>query len=124
MFLAANHDVDLIVPVALGPKRLKERGYNQANLLASPCAIRLGVECNQRALRRIRETRSQVGLSIVQRQNNVSGAFIADSKEVGGKRVLLIDDVLTTGATLNACAEALKQAGAVQIFSLTLARAP
>ncbi|MEN8240689.1 MAG: phosphoribosyltransferase family protein [Chloroflexota bacterium] len=124
MFSTTTLDLDMIVPVPLGPKRLKERGYNQAYLLAEAYANRLAIECNQHALRRIRETRTQVGLSIVQRQQNVTGAFKAESKEVSGKRVLLIDDILTTGATLNACAVALKQAGADRVFSLTLAHAP
>jgi len=124
VFLTTTLDLDMIVPVPLGTKRLRERGYNQAYLLADACAKRLGVDCKPRVLRRIRETRTQVGLSIVQRQQNVSGAFKAESNEVSAKRVLLIDDILTTGATLNACAEALKQAGAEHVFSLTLARAP
>jgi ComF family protein len=124
VFLEANQQVDLIVPVPLGRKRQKERGYNQAYLLASACAGRIGIPCRRTALKRVRETKSQVGLSIEQRHQNVAGAFKAVQREVQEKNILLIDDVLTTGATLNSCAEALKQAGAKQIISLTLARAP
>ena len=122
-YLDSQVYVDLIVPVPLGSKRLKERGYNQAQLLAFACAGKLGIRCLPSAIKRVRETKTQVGLSISQRHENVAGAFRADPRLVSGKIILLIDDVLTTGATLNSCAEALKQAGAEKVISLTLARA-
>jgi ComF family protein len=124
IYTAAQVEVDLVVPVPLGRKRYQERGYNQAALLATAFSGRLGMRCLPAAVKRIKETKSQVGLNIEQRRENVANAFQADARLVSDKRILLIDDVLTTGATLNSCAEALKQAGAVQVITLTLARAP
>lgn len=115
-------DVDLIVPVPLGRKRKRERGYNQAILLAKPIAWSLGLPLRPGALQRIRETQAQVGLTKRQRVTNVRDAFSADEEIVRGKHVLVVDDVVTTGATLNACAKALKEAEAVKVFGLTLAR--
>jgi competence protein ComFC len=115
--------VDLVSPVPLSPGRMKERGYNQSGLLAQPLAMSLGICYDRRALKRVRETQSQVGLTAAERQINVNSAFWADAGKVQGKRVLVIDDVMTTGATLNACAQALKSAGAEKVYGLTLARA-
>jgi competence protein ComFC len=78
---------------------------------------------NKQSLRRVIDTQSQVGLDRHERSNNVSGAFFANSELVRGKNILLIDDVSTTGSTLEACASALKLAGANDIVGLTLARA-
>jgi ComF family protein len=124
VFQRAGEETDLVVPVPLGRKRQRERGFNQAAMLAAAFSGKLGIVYRPGAAKRIRETRSQVGLSVPQRRENVAGAFQADPKTISGKRVLLIDDVLTTGATLNACARALKDAGAAAVVALTLARAP
>lgn len=115
--------VDLVVPVPLGVARQAERGYNQSALLAKPLALGCGVPYHSRALRKTRDTSSQVGLSLEQRWNNVVGSFEADASYVEGKCVLVVDDVSTSGATLNACAQALTASGAVQVYALTLARA-
>lgn len=117
-----NWKPDFITAVPLGAARLKERGYNQARLLAYPMALALNIPTRFDAIQRTRETRSQVGLNRTQRRQNVQGAFQA-SPAVTGKTVLVIDDVTTTGATLQACAVALKTAGAAQVYALTLARA-
>lgn len=114
--------IDLVSPVPLGLARLKERGYNQAALLAKPIALALGLTYQPNALHRIRETRTQVGLALEQRRANVDGAFSSPSAIVAGKNILLIDDVTTSGATLEACAEALFESGADQVYALTLAR--
>jgi len=114
---------DLIVPVPLSTQRFQERGYNQAALLARPIAMALGLPYRPRALKRIRETRTQVGLSISQRRANMEGAFLADSALVAGKSVILVDDVMTTGATLNEAGKALKQASANWVVGLTMAKA-
>jgi ComF family protein len=124
IYTKAQIDVDLIVPVPLGKKRHQERGYNQAGLLASALSGRLAIRCLHAAAKRILETKTQVGLDIDQRRENVAGAFWADARLVSGKRILLVDDVLTTGATLNSCSQALKQAGAGDVIAMTLARAP
>ena len=115
--------IDLIIPVPLGRKRLQERGYNQAALLARPIALALALPYRPNALQRTRETRTQVGLNRMERWENVSGAFHADPKLARGKVILLVDDVTTSGATLNAAAQALALAGAEKVFALTLARA-
>lgn len=115
--------VDVVVPVPLGKARMKERGYNQVGLVAMPLASLRDWRYEPKALFRARETRSQVGLSAVERKENVSGAFRSDPAKVSGRTVLLMDDVATTGATLSACADALLQSGAKEVFSLTLARA-
>ncbi len=115
--------VDLIVPVALHPSRERERGYNQAMLLARQLGERLELPVAVRALTRIRATRPQVGLSLGERQRNVSGAFAADAALVAGKRILLVDDVCTTGATLLAAAAALLEGGASSVTAYCVARA-
>jgi len=115
--------VNIIVPVPLGVARRKERGYNQASLLAKPLALCFNIPYQEKALFRIRETESQVSLSREQRQQNVSEAFQAKSQLVRGKRVLVIDDVTTSGSTLDACADALLKADADRVYGLTLARA-
>ncbi len=115
--------VDLIVPVPLGKQRMSERGYNQVGLVAMPLAAILNLQYAPRAVVRSRETRTQVGLSISERKENVAGAFLADRNTVSGKKVLLLDDVATTGATISACASSLLEAGARSVHALTLARA-
>ena len=120
---AIGWDVDAVVPVPLGPARQKERGYNQAALLARPIALAMGWPYNPGSLRRNRETRSQVGLTMPERRANVDGAFTADKNFTAGKNILVVDDILTTGATLNACAQALVEADAQVVWGVTLARA-
>jgi len=116
-------DLNLVTPVPLGAARMKERGYNQAALLARPLALRLDLAYQPAALRRVRETQSQVNLNRAERVKNVAGAFQADHRLVSGKHVLVVDDVTTSGSTLDACAEALLCAGAKKVYGLTLARA-
>jgi ComF family protein len=114
---------EMVTPVPLSMYRFKERGYNQAALLAAPIAYGLGLPYCPKAVERTRETRSQVGLNVADRRANVSGAFYARRSEVQGKGVLLIDDVATSGSTLDDCARALLAAGAIKVYCLTLARA-
>lgn len=113
----------VVIPVPLSAERLAERGYNQAGLLARALAELARLPVRPAALRRVRHTRSQVGLSAAERQANVAGAFLAEPRDVRGAQILLIDDVCTTGATLAACAQALRAAGATEVWGLTLARA-
>ena len=115
--------IDMVIPVPLGIARFAQRGYNQASLLARPVAWGLRLDYLPQALQRVRETRSQVELSAKERKRNVSGAFRAERKHVEGHKILVIDDVATSGATIDACATALLEAGASQVFGLTLARA-
>lgn len=117
---AANwHGADMLVPVPLHSRKLRSRGYNQSEKLAKGAAQLLNVEMSG-CLSRLRETESQTRLGRADRWSNVSGAFTC-SVDVRGRRVLLIDDVMTTGATIHACAQALLDAGAGQVRGLTLA---
>ncbi len=116
-------DVNLVVPVPLSQQRLKERGYNQSGLLGRPFAYAIQKAYQPDVLQRTRDTCSQVGLSAFDRHQNVNGAFQARADKVNGKAVLVIDDVTTTGSTINACAQALYAAGASAVYGLTLARA-
>jgi competence protein ComFC len=116
-------DIDLLIPVPLGRKRLQERGYNQVALVARPLAYRTGILYLPRALWKARDTRSQVGLNISQRQKNVQNAYQADARSVARKSVLVMDDVSTTGSTISSCTEALLSAGAREVFGITIARA-
>lgn len=114
-----------IVPVPLHRRRLWGRRFNQSALLAHVIARQAGAVFKPELLRRIRSTRQQVGLSEAERRNNVSGAFQLDralSSELSGKTVILVDDVWTTGATLEACCKALRRGGACKIHILTFAR--
>jgi competence protein ComFC len=115
--------VDMVVPVPMGRQRMRERGYNQVSLFARPFSSLLDWRYSPKVLGRVRETRSQVGLSTMERKENISGAFRADPVLATGKTFLVIDDIVTSGATLAACSEALARAGAKSVHALTLARA-
>lgn len=115
--------IDMLVPVPLHMKRLRERGYNQSTLLAEHIALMQTIPLQPQAIHREIETRTQVGLDAQQRQQNVAGAFIADPSIVTRKTILLIDDVYTTGATMTACAQAALDAGATAVYGLTASKA-
>ena len=118
-----NWAVDLIVPVPLTPRRSKERGYNQAALLAYPIALSRQLPYRPKSLFKTREALSQVGLTFDQRVQNVRGVFEGNPELVKGKTVLVVDDVITSGATMNECASALLGVGARRVYGVTLARA-
>jgi ComF family protein len=118
-------DADLIVPVPLHRSRLWQRRFNQAVALAQVIAERSGIPCAPLLLSRVKRTRQQVGLTRAQRQQNLQGAFrVAEHlrPRLGGQRILLVDDVLTTGSTANAAARALLRAGAAKVDVLAFAR--
>jgi len=123
LFFDLGWRVDLMIPVPLGIARLRERGYNQATLFTRPLALRTGLPCEVKGLFRIRETQTQVGLSYDQRKENVKNAFQAHKDLVFNRRILVVDDVSTSNATLDSCGAALYDAGAERVYGLTLARA-
>jgi competence protein ComFC len=114
---------DLIVPVPLHPTRQRERGFNQADLLAKLLSARISIPCKP-VLERIRYTTTQTALDRTERMENLHNAFrLRKNTDVRGLRVLLIDDVLTTGSTLSECARVLKRAGATSVHAAMAARA-
>ena len=122
-------DSALVTPVPLHPSRRRERGFNQAELLARGLVKRLrkegsGLRFAAGCLQRVRATVPQVGLSVSARRENVRGVFcVGRPEDVRNRTVVVVDDVMTTGATLSACATALKRAGAGRVLALSLARA-
>lgn len=114
---------DLLVPMPLHPARLRERGFNQALELARPLARRLGVPLEAALCRRLRDTPAQANLDRAGRRRNVRGAFACDAR-LAGRHVAVVDDVLTSGATLDALARALKKAGVARVSAWVAARAP
>lgn len=115
---------DLIVPVPLHPKRLRWRGFNQSVLLARQVSHIYNIKLDSFALRRLRETPPQTQLNEDERRRNMRGAFAIDpERPITGKTILLVDDVYTSGATVNECSRTLKKHGAKAVYVLTLARA-
>ena len=120
--LCPKESFDFVSPVPLHSERLKERGFNQSELLAEYFCQAVGKVITKDLLQRVRPTLPQVLLPRQERAKNVRGAFAANREIVTGKSILLIDDISTTGATLKECAKILQKAGAEKVCVLTLAR--
>jgi ComF family protein len=115
---------ELVVPVPLHRKRLRQRGFNQSVLLAGALAKSWHLPMSRNNLRRTRWTEPQISLSVADRTKNVRGAFaVKDPTQIKGKRILLVDDVYTTGSTVTECAKVLKNIGAKEVYVATVARA-
>lgn len=118
-----KHSPHFIVPVPLHRSRLRQRGFNQAVLIGKTLSQQLSLPMQPDALVRTRQTQPQIDLSAAERRLNVKGAFsVREPDLIAGKRVLLLDDVMTTGSTMNECARELKNAGAELVIAATIAR--
>lgn len=114
---------ELLIPVPVAKRRLILRGYNQTTVLGQHLSRRLGIELDINAAKMVRQAKEQIGQTAAQRRRNLRGAFVIE-RNLSGQRVALIDDVMTTGATLDALAKAARKAGAAYIDAWALARAP
>lgn len=116
--------IDLLLPVPLHPRRLRERGFNQSLLLAKALSRRTGIPYRKRLLQKIKSTPPLMELRSGERERVIKGAFrIIKKEEIAGKSILLVDDVYTTGATVNECARVLLAGGAARVDVFTLAHA-
>jgi ComF family protein len=114
---------EALIPVPLHPRRLRERGYNQSSLLARHLGGSIDLPVIEGYLTRVKQAQPQVkAVNVEERRRNVTGAFVCRDERVSGKQVILVDDVCTSGATLESCAIALKSKGAKCVWGLTLAR--
>ena len=122
--LSQDYPVDVMIPVPLHIRRLRERGFNQALLLVKELNRRIGIPYEERVLKKIKDTPVQIALKKRERRKNLKGVFqVKDTETIKGKSVVLVDDVYTTGATVNECSRALLKAGAERVAVLTVARA-
>jgi ComF family protein len=113
---------DALLGVPLHPRRLRERGYNQSDLVAEELGKHIGLPVIEDCLVRVKQAQPQVkAVDVEERRRNVADAFVCRDESVSGKRIILIDDVCTSGATLESCAAALKNKGATSVWGLTLA---
>jgi ComF family protein len=114
---------EVMLYVPLHPRRLRDRGYNQSALLARELGRRIDLPVVEDCLIRVNQAQPQVkAVDVEQRRRNVASAFVCQDERVSGKQIILIDDVCTSGATLESCAAALKDKGAASVWGLTLAR--
>lgn len=114
--------IDYLIPVPMHPKDLQKRGFNQAEHLGKWCARYLEIPLRTDLLKKVRRTKAQHDLSARERQKNLHGAYLAHPTLLRGKRILLIDDVITTGATMAECADTLRHMGALSVCGLAAAK--
>ena len=118
-----NWDFDCVIPVPISKRHKKTRGYNQSTILARPISLAINKPLVLNSIERTKETQTQVELSREERFKNLESAFsINSAKLIGKKKVLLVDDITTTGATLISCSKVLKDSGCSEIYCLTVAR--
>lgn len=115
--------IDLVVPVPLSPGHLKQRGYNQSACISQNLAWLLGLPHSSTSIKRVKETQEQITLDVNERFMNLCDAFYANAATLEKKRVLIVDDVITTGATMQNCAKAVQNSGAETVYGISVARA-
>lgn len=120
--LSTNWPIDLIVPIPLSTARLRIRGFNQAELLAEALTHLVELPVAMKALVRVRDTEFQRPLGRTDREQNVKRAFKADRRLSAGMKILMVDDIFVTGATINSASRAIKKAGGESVFAVTVAR--
>lgn len=119
----SNWKVDLIIPIPLSDSHYKQRGYNQSALISRFISKSINIHHSNDAVVRIRDTKTQISLDIKERFTNLDGAFWGNPAKLNTRSVLIIDDVITTGATMQSCAKEVIDAGAKQVYCLSVARA-
>ena len=112
-------NAEVIIPVPLHVKRLRTRGYNQAEVFARALSEEFGIPVDAHTLVRVRNTRPQKELSDVERKNNIENAFQTRINSIKYKKVILVDDIYTTGTTINECADVLKRTGVEDVYFVT-----
>lgn len=112
--------IEVIIPVPLSKKKRRNRGFNQAELMANICGKQLGIPVDCGKLLRFRDTVPQKELNHIERRKNLKNAFIIEKNDVKYKKILLVDDIYTTGSTIDACAEMLRQDGAEKVYFISL----
>jgi ComF family protein len=122
MYRISKIDVDYILPVPISRKRKHIRGYNQVSLWGKYFARKIGVPYSSDILKKVKETKSQVNLSLDQRKVNLKNSFKIKNKDINMKNILVIDDVITTGTTMSECGSILKTAGAKKVYGMALAK--
>jgi ComF family protein len=120
LLIAENTGCDMVIPVPIHDTDRRKRGYNQSYILALQIARYTGLECTDKGLRKISHTHKQAGMNVYQRKRNVAGVFKAYDDIVAGKNILLVDDIYTTGSTLEECEKELLSKGAVKVIFLTI----
>jgi ComF family protein len=123
MVKISGWQIDLVVPIPLSRSRLRSRGYNQAELISRYLAASLNIQHSSTTVLRIKNTSTQIEMDVNKRFTNLLDAFYANPDTLKKKNILIIDDVITTGATMQNCTKALLQAGAANIYCVSVARA-
>jgi ComF family protein len=113
---------EIIIPIPLSKSHLRTRGYNQAQQIAYPLSLLLNIPLETRGIKRVKETASQVKLDRIERFKNLEDAFLGIPAKLKSKKVLLVDDIVTTGATLNSCSKAILAAGGSTVYCITVAQ--